>query len=86
VSTLIAGARSAGTREHRRDAYDTLGLATCVPLRPGEMYHILHEAIFRLKVHLQNSGSRGQVKRQPKLERTHRIINIINSRHIPKVW
>jgi hypothetical protein len=28
-----------GIREHRRDAYDTLGLATCVALRPSEKYH-----------------------------------------------
>src|ERR1700693_147739 len=28
-----------GNREHRRDAYDTLGLATCVTLRPSEKYH-----------------------------------------------
>jgi hypothetical protein len=24
---------------HRRDAYDTLGLATCVRFRPSEKYH-----------------------------------------------
>jgi hypothetical protein len=31
--------RSEGNREHRRDAYDTLDLATCVTLRPSEKYH-----------------------------------------------
>jgi hypothetical protein len=24
---------------HRRDAYDTMGLVTSVPLRPSEKYH-----------------------------------------------
>jgi len=28
-----------GNREHRRDAYDTMGSATCVTLRPSEKYH-----------------------------------------------
>jgi hypothetical protein len=30
---------SGENREHRRDAYDTLGLATCVTLRRNEKYH-----------------------------------------------
>jgi hypothetical protein len=29
-----------GNREHRRDAYDTLGSATCVALRPSEKNHL----------------------------------------------
>jgi hypothetical protein len=28
-----------GNQEHRRDAYDTLGSATCGALKPSEKYH-----------------------------------------------
>jgi L-methionine (R)-S-oxide reductase len=41
-----------GIREHRRDAYDTLGLATCVALRPSEKYHRRPACVFEMMVQI----------------------------------